>query len=202
MRHSSFFSIRSLLVAALVTVSSWAQASLTVYTDRASFESALGSVTVDNLDDIAQSVHASYARPNYTIDTVGGSSMYGCWTTGDCGDNTSVGFTFRYLWDYQGVETFSFTNAVTGFGFDYANPVCCSTATTPSINGIQASANHGFFGVISDLALNQFSVDQVGVYMIIDNVTYGSGNVPEPGSLALVGLAMLGLIRATTRKRA
>lgn len=151
-----------------------------------------------------QATNTSYARPDYTITTVTGSGMYGCWTTSDCGDNSSLGFTFRCLWDYAGAETFNFATAITGFGFDCANPTCCASGATPSINGIQASADRGFFGVVSDTAMTQFSVDQRGTYMLIDNVTYGSGaasNVPEPGSLALVGLALLGLKRSL-RKRA
>lgn len=197
-----FRSLRTTIVAGLVVVSAWAQAAVTVYTDRTTFQNAMSSFTVDGLDDVAQGINATYVRADYTIQTVSGFGMYGCWNVGDCGDNTSIGFNFRYLWDYLGPETFTFTTAVHGLGFDYGNPVCCSSGAKPIINGESPSTDHGFFGIISDVALTTYTVDQSreGAYMLIDNVTYGAAAVPEPETYALM-LAGLGVLGFVARRR-
>lgn len=189
------------IFAATTFLSTLASASVITYTDRTAFQAALASFTVDSLNGIQQySKSGNIVRSGYTINT---PLMYGCVNHIGCGNNAGIGFDSSYLWNYQGLDTFTFASAVNGFGFDYANPTCCSSGTKPVLNGINATNTSGFFGIISSTALTSFTLDQIGSYMLIDNITFGSGtpsSVPEPSSIFLLGLGLLGLGFARKRK--
>ncbi len=200
MRTSYKNCILGVIFAATTIFSGLASATIVTYTDRTAFETALASFTVDSLNGIPQYFHSGEtSRPGYTIST---PQMYGCVDHGGCGDNSSIGFDSSYLWNYVGQDTFTFSLAVNGFGFDYANPTCCNYGTQPILNGFTAPTSSGFFGVISSVALTSFTLDQTNAFMLLDNLTYGSGtssSVPEPSTFILLGLGLLGL--GISRKR-
>jgi hypothetical protein len=181
--------------ALLLAVSSLTHASYITYTDRSAFEGALSSFSVDSLNGITPSFHESDARPDFNILTT--FYYYGCIDHSGCNDNSGIGFDNSYIWMYvNSPVTFTFNTATNGFGFDFANPVCCAYGSTPSIDGINNPATSGFFGVIYDTAMTSFVLTSSPSFMLIDNITYGSGNdnsVPEPASLLLLGLGLAGL---------
>lgn len=183
------------IFAVFAMMSTLSHATTVTYTNRATFEAALASVTVDSLNNVTPFFHGGDIRSGYTINS---PQTFGCIDQSGCGDNSSIGFDSSYLWNYVGQDTFVFDTAVNGLGFDYANPTCCNYGAAPILQGQTATATAGFFGVISDVALTTFTLDQTGEYMIMDNITYGSGigSVPEPSVPALMGLALLGLLVA------
>lgn len=204
MRALSTF-VSALLIAAGIAAS--ANAGTVSYTDRAAFEAALSGVSVDNLDGATHGFFGgNLVRPGYTITT---AQMYGCANAGDCGDNSSRGINFTgngtaYLWNYIGADTVTFNSAVNGFGFNFAAPTCCSGASSPIINGVAGSADWGFFGIISDVALTSFTLDQTSSFLVMDDLTFGLAgptDVPEPALPALVGISLLGLAVARRRKQ-
>ena len=201
MSQSSKAKVFSVTFVSLMIVSSIAQAAITTYTSRAAFESALNSVTVDNLDGVTASFHYGDSRPGYVIST---PQMYGCINQSGCGDNASSGFDSAYLWNYLGQDTFTFNLPTNGFGFDYANPKFYDLGSKIIIDGYTSPTASGFFGVISDVAVTSFTTDQTGAFIIFDNVTYGPtapaiSSVPEPTSIALMGLGLLGF--ASSRRK-
>lgn len=199
--HFVSISIKAILLAGLVAISGWANATTSVYTDRYSFQFAAQTFTVDDLSDVESGPNSIYVRPGYTIATVTGLSTYGCLTDNGCGDNTLYGFDSGYLWNYPGIKTFTFKTAVKAFGFDYGNPPhCCQTTTVPIINGEAATAYQGFFGIISDTANEQYLVDQGGAYLMIDNITFGAP-IPEPGTLVLAILGLTAVMVRCSRRR-
>ncbi|CCQ75087.1 membrane protein of unknown function [Magnetospira sp. QH-2] len=173
------------------------QAAVVTYTDRAQFENALGTFTVDSLDGIASSFHGFEARADYDWS----GSVYGCINHSGCGSNAGLGFDNSYMWTYMGGHTFNFDTPTMAFGFDYANPSCCNVGALPILEGFTATATAGFFGIISDIALASVNYNQTQAYLIIDNLTYGTAQVPEPASVALLGIGLAGLGFARRRAR-
>jgi hypothetical protein len=195
--------IAALLLAASTLGATVAHAAtMTTYTDRAAFEAALASFTVDTMDGIEQYTFAgTKVRPGYSLST---NLMYGCINHAGCGNNALVGFDNAYLWNYTGADTFTFDSAVNGFGFTYSNPNGYSGAF-PILEGFQAQSKAGFFGVISSDLMTTFSVDQDDSFMLMDNLTFGvaaSTAVPEPTMPALLGISLLalGLSRRFSKK--
>lgn len=183
-------------------------AAITTYSDRAAFESALASLTLDTLAGLARGSSSGIThRPGYSIVS---AAQYGCTMEADCADNTAAGISYAdgtpYLWSYRGDDTFTFSTAVNGFGFDFADPPAFYSGGFATIDGLPATATSGFFGLITSEAKDSFSVGQTGSYMVLDNVTFGlSGvpaEVPEPALPALLsaGLLSLALSRRAARR--
>lgn len=202
----------ALLVAALLTSVADA-AVITTFSSRANFEAALANPLTFDFNQPNGPV--ANLGSELTVSTVGGDASGQILNNGLCG---SVGggadcfppvlFTFAqpgfafgfdnldFTSDEEAVVTFSFTNgdASQSFVFDLGG--------APSFTPI-------FFGATSDVAISTveiFSRDpgstQVGARAnLIDNVTVDAAVVPEPGSLALLGLG-LGLAGLGGRRRA
>ncbi len=68
-----------------------------------------------------------------------------------------------------------------------------------SLDNFLVNAGAGFWGITSELAIARIHLGLVNGltttngYMQIDNLTIGQVKVPEPGSLALLGLGLIGL---------
>lgn len=181
-------------------------AALVAYTDRALFESALASFTVDSFDGIAQNSNPSYVRNDFTFSTASGAGSFGCINHAGCGDNSVLGFDSAYLWNYgtryASGNVFTFNAPVYGLGFDYTAPTGYPEAT-PTIEGVTATLNTGFFGVISDVALSSFTLEQNVDFMLTDNITYGRqlSAVPVPAAVWLFGSGIAGLAAFARRRK-
>lgn len=193
-------------VAALALPGS-AFASLVTYTDRVAFETALGSVSVDNLDGVASKQHYQDIRNDYVLTS---PLIFGCINNASCLGITgpNPGFDDAYLlhYNYSVESTFTFTTAVFGLGFDYTgNPtVDVNSHAHPILQGLTSGAEDGFFGVISDVALNAWTLGQTDSHMMFDNVTYDGGSVssvPVPAALPLLLAALGGLGFAGRRRK-
>lgn len=189
---------RVIFLLTLLTVFSQAQAGVVTYNDRATFEAALASFTVDSLNGITQYGHTTEVRPDYTWTS---SYMYGCINHAGCGNNSSKGFDNSYMWTYDDItgapseDTLLFSSAINAFGFDFDSPVN-QASVTPSILGYSANATSGFFGLISDVFFTSSTItfDQDEHFMILDNITYGvAAAAPEPSMIALMLIGLLGL---------
>ena len=72
-----------------------------------------------------------------------------------------------------------------------------------STNVTVLSGSAGFFGVSSTIAgeITRVSVSNVLAFEVIDNVRFGGASVPEPASLALMGLGFAAVARARSRAK-
>lgn len=117
-----------------------------------------------------------------------------CMGTGAClftynpGLDASVGTASNaFAFDLRG-----YLEGSTDFSIEFDNgDVFSLTAVNPG---------GSFFGVVLDQDASSFKIRTASAYTQIDNISYGSASaVPEPTGLALVGLALSGLV--LTRRR-
>ena len=212
-------SISRLIVAGIAVMSSSilsVNAAPVAYTDRALFEAALDSFTIDPLNGIPSGFVDKdiISRSNYTI---GVDLVYGCVNLAGC-DGSGIDGDNSYLWTYGSANpnlygsadpnNFVFDSQINGFGFDFNNPNS-STPSNAILAGVNSPNTSGFFGIIDNVpftSISQFMTlpNTPGLnYMWIDNITYGSSinPVPVPAAVWLFGSALIGLLGVGKRRK-
>lgn len=195
--------MRKKLVSTFLTsiLVSWGAAeAATTYTDRASFETALGAFVVDDLDDVPHGRYwnTTVDRGDYSLSGAWNYQpwAYGCVVSAECGLNeTPVGFAYPgYLWHYEPNPTiFTFDAPVKGLGFDFQ--FYYPSPTEMTLNGVESLASSGFFGVIFDSAQTEITLYNNSSSLLTDNHTYGAleiAPVPLPAAAWFFLTALFG----------
>lgn len=177
-----------------------------VYTDLASFNAAIGTTkyteTFSTLSDSGLGQSQSFSNGVYSYATTTTAMALLSFTLGSDRYLTTSGRPTT-MWSAPITITFT-SNNVTAIGgsffytsaFGYVTDgtvtLAFSDGTTKTFSG---QSNSTFWGYTSDVVLTSvtFTPDATHHFVSIDNLVVGSAAVPEPATLGMLGLAMLGI---------
>ena len=213
--------LNAMLLSTILLVSSFANAGLIVFSDRSLFQDQLASATnIDFEDDWASTWNGFNSASGYTtqgVNFVGNfnSSYYlyvnnnnyaQTWGGMDAGDSLLV--------EGRGVLNATLPTAINMLGFDFSlseGVAGLSKSVTFTLNSGESFTRNvltrqkNFFGIMSDSAIAGFSFQTTLAerppLLSIDNVTFGVTSVPEPSTLAIFALGMIGLASRRFKKQ-
>jgi len=188
------------------SVSSLANAGIITYTDRVSFETALGGTQSTETFSQSSMNFTTYDFGDFDAKLF---NQWGSYLPGLTGTELIL-----QRWNSSSYLEFTFDSAVAGVGFDWRNTDGSGDDIELLFDGTATTFGHdqssGFFGFINDSSFTQFSLsDSTGdggalQSAYIDNMTYSAGGVapvPEPSALALLGAGLAGIGFARRRKQ-
>lgn len=197
-----------------------AHAATTTYADRTAFDAAAGTTTTETFNNCGTSTTSlqtdfvlsssnlgpcSSLTPGISFAPDAGFNLYIAGPGQSGNADTSLGVDFPF----EGHNLITFATGVTAFAADLFQNIGGGGQGTSaakvnidlfgvgglidSISATVAPTVGGFIGLTSSTEITSILISQSGGYAVIDNVSFGAQNIPEPGSVALLGLGFIGL---------
>jgi PEP-CTERM motif len=215
--------------AAVLIASTGAHATVTVYTDLASWEAATG--TAGTVEDFSSATTGDISSGGafgpvsfngFSISGTGNGDHLGVYTNTGTTPDTPVPAPFagqNYLGWFNGdgqvgpTTTLTFAQPTSAFAFDWFNTdntdeyqIALSSGDTfvaPPFSEAGGSAATGFFGIVSDTPLTSATISTFtdGGFVSDEGIDNVRTVVPEPATLSILGLGMLGLGAIRRRRR-
>ncbi|MEO7580547.1 MAG: PEP-CTERM sorting domain-containing protein [Massilia sp.] len=133
-------------------------------------------------------IGANYAEGGGTFGTGTGASLFGY------NPGFTISLTDGGLFNAFALKLRGYYESSTSFNISFSDGESFNvTANNPA---------GAYFGVTLDHAVSSVFIGTASSYIDLDNVSYARAAVPEPASIALMGLGIAGLIGTRRRKAA
>lgn len=203
--------IKHIIASALLALPALSSAAvITTYTDRSSWEAAVGAFTTEDFESVTP-VTASTAGDTFTLadfDIVIDEN-HGSIAIASSGTGPVIGGLQSFFGDVHSpgssvplFQTLNFVDPIVAFAADFAQGD--ASGITISLLGSTfpiAFSGTTFFGITSDVAFSTLDITGGNTgsgFFVMDNVSISGASVPEPAGVLLLGI---GLVSLTARRK-
>lgn len=211
MNRTTIVSSLNAIIILAATACANVHAGVIEYTNKTIFDQAATSTTTIDFTGLSGSSAYTYYGTSLNVSGVGFTANNDLFVFKPSfyGSPYSPAQAGEYLNNnWGGAISVKFNQGVTAFSFDTTSLFSTGAGSVVLSNGQSFAFNYNmgsytFLGFTSDTSITGYTVN--ADYTVLDDVRLGAADspasVPEPGSLALIGLGILGFLGAR-RKRA
>lgn len=211
--------LKQLVLLAMLFSTTAAHAGLTTYATRTEFDAAYAATVLEDFQrvtSIADVLNGRHIQPGVSFALTADSNAYLAGPGQSANPTTAIGVDFPATAGWK----VSFSSAVNAVGLDVfqnlggglqSGATIFGTVDVYGMNGLlgsfqtaipSGSAGFAGFSTGNDL-IKYFTINNVKSFDVIDNVAFNvvkASDVPEPASIALLGLGLAGLMLGRRRQ--